>query len=156
MATWNEIKDFRLTVCDPIIANDIISVANIAALPVVPQHQAVYYVADTGSYVYTDLTTGATSADYSPADLYLTDSRITTWIDAYGATGAVKYGIKAILAKILSQMLIVRDTAGAESTEYQGLKDIYDVYKGMIDDNDTKKTSRWGSSKTPEIGGGNL
>lgn len=156
MATWNEIKEFRLTVNDPVIATDILSVASSAALPAAPAHQTVYYTADTGLYLYTDLTSGATATDYSPVDLYLTDARITSWIDTYGAVGAVKYGIKAILAKIASQMLIVRDTSGAESTQYQSLKDIYDVYKSMIDDNDTKKISRWGSSATPEIGGGNL
>lgn len=156
MATFSEIKEFRLTVCDPIIANDILSVATVSALPAIPVHQAVYYVVDTASYVYTDKTSGAVSSDYNPADLYLTDARITSWVDTYGVTGSIKYGLKAIMQKIVAQMLLVKDTSGAESTEYQTLKNIHDVYESMINDSDTKKISRWGGSVTPEIGGGNL
>lgn len=156
MATFNEIKEFRLEISDPAIATNIIAVANSAALPASPAHQTVYYNQDTETYLYTDKTSGATATDYHPVDLYLTDARISSWIDSYGVAGAIPYGIKAILRKIVSQMNIVRDTSGAESTEYQSLRNIYYVYKSIASDTETTNTGRWGSTVTPEIGGGNL
>jgi len=163
MATFTEIKEFRLDIADPANCINIISIANTTALPAIPAQQTVYYLADTGNYVKTDLESGAVAADYYFVDLNLSDTRIATWIDEYDSELAIKYGLKAIIKKLGSQLPIVKNDSGRESIEYQRISDMYKYYKGLLADvsEDIKVTSlnstgRFGQMIQPEIAGGNI
>ena len=163
MASFTDIKEFRLTIQDPPGAVDILQVATSASLPAAPLKDTVYNIVDSGMYVQCDLFSGATADDYYQCDLLLSDSRIGTWIDAYGVTGAIPYGIKAIIAKLGSDMRLKKTQAGAESIEYTSLSELYSYYKKMLDDaiadadaSDGINTGTFVATKNPEVAGGLL
>lgn len=160
MATQAQIFSVRLDISDPPDFIKITSVATSGDLPAAPTPQTCYYVVDLGVYVSTSLTAGATSADYSTVDLYLSDARISSLIDLYGVDSAVYKSFSLIASKIGSQLRVVRNTSGADSTEYISLLELYKYYKSIIADfkNEAGASAcgRWGRSSQPEIGGGNL
>jgi len=160
MATQAQIFSVRLDISDPPDFIKITIVASTAALPAAPTPQTCYYVNNIGVYVSTDKTSGAVAADYKPVDLYLSDARIGSLIDLYGVSKTVYKALSLIAAKIGSQLRVVRNTAGADSTEYIKLLDLYNYYKAIIsdfkDESDEKTSGRWGRTTQPEIGGGNL
>lgn len=163
MASALQTKTLRLEITDPYGAIDIDYVATLADLPADPAPQTVYLVAADGAYYRTDKTTGALQTDYSRIELQLSDARVGKFIDLYGEALAVGVAFRAVLKRLGAQIPIVRQTAGAESVEFQSLMDLYRYYKALADDADTQanvdtggNAGRWTRTRNPIIGGGNL
>lgn len=163
MATFTQIVNLRLEICDPIRAINIVEVASKANLPLTPLPQTTYKVTTDGAYYRTDVETNAVIADYERVELQLSDSRLGNMIDLYGEAGAVRVALLAIVKRIVTQFPIVRSQSGAESTQYQDLLDLYKFYKSLADDAKEQEAidsgtnaGRWFRMKTPRIGGGNL
>lgn len=150
MATFEQIKQVRLTVDDP---SGFLDILESSTYPLNPAYRTAYLI--SGRYVYTNETSGASEDDYTPASYRLSDAQIGAWIDS--GKDAVQEAYKAIIARIGNEMLIVRSQTGAESTQFVTLKDLYDYYKSMIIDNQgSGHSGRWAGSTAPEIAGGNL
>ncbi len=163
MATTTLIRDLRIDVSDPPDILNIISVANAAALPEVPKSQTVYYITDSGTYVQTEKLSGASSTDYKNVELFLSDNKIGSLIDAHGYDKALYKAVKLISSKLGSKLLIVKNKNGAESVEYLKLLDIYKYYKGIVDDfkedekdNTDNNTGKIGRTTYTQVAGGNL
>jgi len=152
MATFEQIKALRLTVDDPA---GFLNLLESVTYPATPAHRTAYLIA--GRYVYTTKTTGAVEADYTVAEYRLSDARITEWIDS--GADAVQSAYRAILTKLGNEMTVVRNQAGAESTQFTALKDLYDYYRGLIADESAVSGSsagKWARSTAPEVAGGNV
>jgi hypothetical protein len=163
MATTEEIFEVRLRISDPAGFIDFEEVATTGNLPATPASQTAYLVTADGNYYSTEKTTGATPADYSIEELLISDSRISNWIDLDDTDFATCQALKNITAQLGRSLQIKRNEAGADSTEYQTLKDTYEYYKGLLalcneekQSNDNNNSGRYSGSKQPEIGGGNL
>ena len=163
MVTFEEIKAVRLSINDPIGFIDILSVANMAALPAAPAPQTVYYLEDSYKYVSTEKESGATSADYSVVELQLSDSMITALITNIGVDKAPCRSFELISRKLGGQLRIVKTTNGAESDEFTRLAELYNYYKSLSDDckkqykeDNNLNSGIFGTSLQPAIGGGNL
>jgi len=161
MATFSQIKEVRIRVDDPAGFQDIIEVANSAALPAAPSPYTAYKLADTGAYVATDLESGATASDYERQPLRVSDSRIDNWIDTYSIDKAECKALDAIATRLGSEVRLRRVQAGSESTEFTALKDLYNYYKELSDEckeryrkSKGNSTGRYGYSDQPEIAGG--
>jgi hypothetical protein len=163
MATWTQIINLRLEICDPYGVIDIIEVVTKSALPASPKSQTAYKVTADGAYYRCDVEADAVETDYNRIELQLSDSRLEDIIDKYGAAKAISIALKGILKRIGLQFPVVRSANGAESTQYQSLIDLYNFYKGLaadadeqvkIDSNNT--SGRFGRMKQPKIAGGNL
>lgn len=158
MATSSQIFDVRLRISDP---PGFIAFSEVSSLPATPSNQTAYLYND--NYYSTDVTEFASADDYSIEDLLVSDARIENWIDLNGVDSAVCYSLKSMIAQIGRSLQIKKNSTGADSTEYQTLKDTYDYYKGLLalcseekQSNAGNSSGRWGSSVQPEIGGGNL
>lgn len=163
MATTSQIQNLRIDVSDPPDIIYITIVADSVNLPVKPTPQTVYYVQSLGVYVQADKIDGCIPEDYEPVELFLSDSRINSLINNYGVDKAKYKAVILIASKLASKLQIIRNTAGADSTEYIKLLDLYNYYKNVADDfkQDEKNKSgndsgRWFTSSQPEIAGGNL
>ena len=161
--SFAETRELRLSINDPQNINEIIEVATVGDLPAAPSPQTAYYVTATGLYYETEKTSGATSADYSPMDLFYSDVIYQKLIDTLGAAKAVCRAFHLIARKLYSQLGIVRSTVGTEVTEYQRLRDVYYYYKDLADDckadqaaDAGSNTGRYGQMTQPEIAGGLL
>jgi len=156
MATFNQIKAVRLIINDPPEYIDIIQVDNLAALPVAPALQTAYNLADTGSYMYHDGTNYVTIGD-----LQISDTRIGGWIDSFSESGSVVRCFQAIIAKLGARLQMVKNSDGAESTEYTSIDKLLAYYRQVSSDylnivaSEVKKnTGRWGKAQAIEISGG--
>jgi len=163
MATFAQIVNLRLEICDPYGVINLLEIATKPDLPVTPQSQTAYKVTTDGAYYKTDIESGAVESDYSRIELQLSDSRLGDMIDMHGAAKAVRVALLAIVKRLGTQFPIVRSQSGAESTEYQKLSDLYKFYKALADDAKEQEAEdsgtnagRWYAMKTPTIGGGNL
>lgn len=163
MASFDDIKEFRLQISDPAGVIDLKEVADVASLPATPTKDTAYKITTTGNYVLCDLLSGASSDDYYACDLLLSDTRISDWIDSYGVLAAIPYGLKAIIRKLGNDLRLKRTGAGAESIEYTSLAELYKYYKAMLDDaiDDAQETTgintgTFVSTKIPEIAGGEI
>jgi len=163
MATEVQIFDLRLKIADPAGFIAFISVANAAALPATPASQTAYKQLDTGEYKSTTLTTGATSTDYTVEELRISDTKIGNLIDTYGEDSAVCRAIKNIIAQLGNEMMIKKNDAGADSTEYTSLKDMLDFYKNLLSicsetasSDAGTNTGRYFTTNIPDVAGGNL
>ena len=163
MATTLQIFEVRLRISDPAGFISFIEVADTASLPTDPASQTAYLVTADGNYYSTEKTIGATPADYSIEELKVSDVRISAWIDAADVDTATCMALKAIISQIGQSMQIKRNDAGADSTEYQSLKDTYEYYKGLLllcseekQSNNNNNSGRYSGTVQPEIGGGNL
>ena len=157
------IFDVRLRISDPAGFIAFIEVATTGDLPAAPANQTAYLVTADGNYYATDKLTGAIASDYEIQELYVSDDRIQNWIDLVSEDYATCQAIKAIMPQLGKQMMLVRMGTGAESTQYQTLKDTYDYYKNLLAlCNEEKKTNsgnttgRMGAMKAPEIAGGEV
>jgi hypothetical protein len=156
MATFAQIKSIRLILNDPSGFIDIVSVANTAALPVSPVPQTAYFVVDIATYKMHNGT-----AYVSLTDMQVSDGRIGEWLDAFGEYGAVVRGYNTIIQRLGQQLQMVKNSDGAESTEYTGIDKMLAYYRSVLADY-TKiassevqmETGRWGKLKAPEIAGG--
>jgi hypothetical protein len=156
MATFTQIKSIRLILNDPANFIDLVSVANTAALPGTPAPQTAYFVADISTYKMHNGT-----AYVSINDLQVSDGRISEWFDAYGERGAVMRGYAAIIQRLGQQLQMVKNSDGAESTEYTSIDKMLAYYRQVSADYDkivasetNKDTGRWGKLAAPEIAGG--
>jgi len=163
MATTTEIRNLRIDVSDPPDIISILSVATESALPTDPKPQTAYYIIDKEVYVTTEKTTGAISTDYANAELFLSDAKIESLIDANGYDKALYKAVKLIASKLGSKLLIVKNDNGAESVEYLKLLDLYKYYKGIVKDfkeDEKDKTNnnsgKIGQTSYTQIAGGNL
>lgn len=159
MATTSQIHALRIDITDPAEIIQIISVATSLALPTEPKPQAAYYIIASALYVYTEKTSGASSADYSNLDLFLSDAKLNSLLNTFGHDIAIYKALKLISSKLWSRLLTVKNTDGATATEYIRLKDLYDYYKALISDfkDDTSAgTGGYYKTKTQVIAGGNL
>lgn len=163
MATFEQIKEVRLRINDPEGYQDFLEVADAASLPADPATYTAYKVLSSGAYVATDLESGATAADYQTLPLRVSDARLSSWIDLYGVDIAECKALQAIVSRIGSELNIKRLDGGAETTEYQSLKDLYGYYRDMWNDckdrvkeNTGNSTGRYGTSSQPQIAGGNI
>jgi hypothetical protein len=162
MATRTQIIDLRLQIADPPDVIRIYEVADTASLPEDPVPQTAYYVQATGLYYQTEKTTGAVSSDYVFIKLQLPDVTLASLIDSLG-DGAKRRALIRIAGRLASQLPIVKNTAGAESTEFLRLLDLYKYYKSLAADaaeeaaeEDGTSTGRILRIRRPRIAGGNL
>jgi len=163
MATQQEIFNVRIKIDDPQGFSSFVSVASLGSLPSSPAPGACYFLADSSRYVVTDVEDLADSSDYEVVVPRVSDDSINAFIDAGGADYAQCQSIRLIMSRLAGELGIVRSNAGDESTEYTSLKAMYDFYKAMLADCESQKdkasnlrVGRYGSSKRPEIAGGNL
>ena len=163
MAANDEIFEVRLRINDPPGFIDFEAVANSAALPSSPSPQTAYKLEDTGAYVSTDKTSGATESDYEIETLRISDVRISGWIDAGGIDYATCKALSNIIQQLGAELRIKKSNAGAEDLEWNSLKDTYEYYKGLYEQckdntqsNNNNSTGKWGGSKQPETAGGNI
>ena len=163
MATQTQIFDLRLKIADPPGFINFDSVADSASLPSTPASQTAYKQIDTGEYKSTEKTAGATATDYSVEELRISDTKLGTLIDTYGEDSAACRAIKIIIAQLGNEMMIKKNDAGADSTEYTSLKDMLDFYKNLLSicsetaSSDAGTNSgRYFTTKIPDVAGGNL
>jgi hypothetical protein len=156
MATFSEVKAVRLTINDPAEFIDIIQVANLAALPVSPAPQVAYNLLDTGAYMMHN------GSAYVPiTDLQVADSRIGEWVDGFQQQGAVIRSFAAIITKLGARLQMVKNSDGAESTEYTSIDKMLAFYRQISADysaiasgEEKRSTGRWGKGQAIEIAGG--
>ena len=156
MATFEQIKEVRLTISDPAGFIDFVEVANFAALPGSAVAQTAYKAADTGTYYWYN----PDSAVYEALKLRVSDDRISGWVDSFGVDGAVLKSIQAIVSSLPAEMMIVKNTDGAESTEFLQLLDLQKFYQNWLKDlTPVASSSSAGvylKTKKPCIAGGNV
>lgn len=154
MATFDQIKEVRLTISDPPGFIDLLEVATSGSLPVSPIAQTAYMTTDTGTYY--DKSSGAWVA----VELLVSDSAISGWIDTFGVDGAVRKAYERIIGTLPSRMQMVKNADGAESTEYQKLLDMLKFYRQRLEDLTPAEvavnTGRWGKSRSVCVAGGNV
>lgn len=160
MATFEEIKEVRLRIDDPV---GFINIEEVAALQAVSSPQTAYKLTTDSNYYSTDKLTGAVPADYEILELLVSDTRISLWIDEGDIDSATCRALKQIINKLGKELQLVRITAGADTTQYTALKDTYEYYKGILADckdvkrtNDNNSTGRIGCMIVPEVAGGEI
>lgn len=131
----DDIFDIRIETADP----DVIAIEAVVSLPLVYAPQTAYFF---GGQYYID---GAV------AELELSDATYTA-ILAKGADGAASRAYALRARRLAGRLLIVRNTNGADSTEYIRLKDLYEYYLQASQDAKPVKTGAYGQSKQPTIG----
>lgn len=127
MATWADLKELRLKICDPQNVIDLVSVANISARPTAPAAQTAYLVQDLGVYQIYD----AGLADWIRVDLELSDSRLGALIDAFGMDRAAAEAIDLIIVSIGKKLWIARSQSGSEGIDFVNLTTAYNFYKSL-------------------------
>lgn len=157
MATFLDIKAVRLKINDPSGFIDLVSVATALDLPATPAYQTAYKVVSTGAYV------SHNGNIYVAVDLFVSDTRISDWIDTYGYTRAVSKSYQAIIDGLGARMMISQAQDGAESTTFTSLDKMYSYYKNILADWDSENavdasnsTGRVFACVKPEVSGGNL
>lgn len=147
MATFAQIKEIRLLISDP---PDVVDIKESAVVSTTKQ------IAYLVSGVYRD-------EDNNILEIQVNDTRLGSWYDSYGTSGAVVRALKQILRRLGSQLPLVRSDSGAESVQYTSLKEKYAYYKALLDDavddyeeENTNSTGIWMGSASQEIAGGNL
>jgi hypothetical protein len=160
---FTDIKPIRLSIDDPSGVIDLLEVDVLGDLPTDPLPQVAYRVASTGIYFRPTVYTGATVEDYEMIELLISDSTLNTLNEQLGQAKAVCRAFGLIARKLGAESRIVRNTTGAESTEYAKVMELYSYYKALADDcaaqnaSDTGvSTGRYGSMKQPDIAGGVL
>jgi|WetSurMetagenome_2_1015567.scaffolds.fasta_scaffold735448_2 hypothetical protein len=129
MATWADLKETRLKICDPQDVIDLSSVANEGARPPLPAAQTAYLILDKAEYqIYS---TGL--AAWARVDLEISDSRLSALIDAYGVKLAAAKAIGLILVAMGKRLTIARTQSGADSIDFVNLTTAYNFYKALSD-----------------------
>ena len=127
MATWADLKELRLTICDPSGVIGIEQVADEDALPASPIKQTAYQKIDSGEYVLWD----EELEDWESLELEISDVRLEGLIDLYGVKRAASKAVSLVLVSVGKRLGIARSAAGAESVQYQTLSDLYSFYKAL-------------------------
>jgi hypothetical protein len=158
VASWADLKELRLRISDPSGVIAIETVATAAARLVVPApaKQTAYQQADDDTYWVYDFDLLA----WSQVELEIADIRIENIIDLYGLDAAAPKCLRLIMSSIGKRMGIVRSGSGAESIQYQTLKDTYDFYKAIVESMEEEvaqdtgaSTGRYMRFHHPRIGG---
>jgi hypothetical protein len=158
VASWDDLKELRLRICDPSGVIALVSVADAATRIAVtsPARQTAYLQADTGEYWTYDLEL----TTWERVDLELADERLNNLIDLYAVGAAAPKAVRLIMASLGKRMGIVRSQGGAETIQYQTLKDTYDYYKALagdmeeeVDQDSGASTGRYMRMSRPRIGG---
>lgn len=157
MATFVQIKEVRLSINDPVGPSErIVDFLEVATLPSVGSAvtQTGYKLTTNGTYnIVVD---GA----FTVIPVQASDSRISGWIDAFGVDGAIRKSIQAIIQGLAAQLQLVRNSDGAESSEFIKLNDLHRFYRDMLADMTPQESSVSSGmlmkTKTPCIAGGNL
>lgn len=157
-ATWTEIKDLRLRICDPSGVISIVAVANAAALPASPLRQTAYMLQDTGDYQIYDVDL----ATWESVNLEIADAVLDNLITLYGAAKAAPRALKAIAASVGRKLVgIARASMGAESVDFINLSTLYGFYKDLAASmeeeakvDEGNNVGRYRRIRSPRIGGG--
>lgn len=161
MATNAQIFEVRTLIRDPIDGfNSIVGVANVAALPVAPVAQTLYFVADIKEYqLYED---GA----WVRQDIVISNDRIGTLYDLYTDVNKVAAKLVNDLIVYYGQLaaLAYKSTSnGSERFDKQTLSDILAFYKSLRDsfkeesaETTGSSTGFYASTKKPNVGGMDL
>jgi hypothetical protein len=154
MATFTDIKEVRLQINDPPGFIDFVQVADEGSRPLTPAAQTAYCIVNEVKYqafidgVWTDLM------------LRVSDSRISGWIDDVGVKGAIGRGYQAIIQKLGDELRIVRNSDGAEATEFVEIEKLLDYYRTIAKDSAAEpplnNAGRYFATKKPCIAGGNV
>lgn len=153
MATFAQIKEVRLQIDDPSGFIDILSVDTLPGVGSALAQRCYYlttdsqyYTAETGAWTVTHLRVG--------------DGRIGEWVDAYGVSKAIRSARLSIIQKLGNEMTLVKNSDGAESSEFVKLLDLYKYHKSlMVDEAEAPPSSssgRYLKTARPCISGGNL
>lgn len=145
-----EVIQLRLNIADP---HGYINIISATELPDDPSPQTAYrlgednYVDSAGEHI----------------ELYLSDSRLWSWIDTYGIGDSECIAYKAIAARLGGTMRVKRLSAGTETTEWQSISELYTYYKKLSDDCSERNrkdvlniSGRFGASAGIEIAGGDV
>jgi hypothetical protein len=157
VATFLQLTEVRLSINDPVGgAERIVDFLEVATLPAVGSAVAQTSYKLTTNGTYNLVVDGA----FTVIPVQVSDSRIGGWIDAFGIDGAIRKSIQAIISGLASQLQLVRNSDGAEESEWIRLNDLHKFYRQLLADLPTQETvSSTGlfmATKTPEIAGGNL
>ena len=143
------ILDIRLRIDDPSGYPDMVSVDS---LPSEADEQTAYRLTTNGHYL---------DSEGNRIQLLLSDARIDALITQYGLDKAECRCYEELRHLFGSKLRITKLTAGADSTEFIKLKELYDYYKRLEEDckdrikADTGNNSGiFGLSKQPTIAGG--
>lgn len=167
MAEQDDIFEVRLRIKDPEGFIAFIAVDLLSELPISPEKpasQTAYKVAEDGNYYEANKDAPTVVSDYSVLDLYLSDARIGAWIDSDGIDSATCKALDSIITGITFEMRSIKsNSAGADSTEYQNLKDVLESYKFLRDmctenkqSNDNNNSGRYFKTERPTVAGGNI
>jgi len=157
MATFAQIKEVRLSINDPVGgAERIVDFLEVATLPAVGSAVAQTGYKLTTNGTYNVVVDGA----FTVIPVQVSDSRIGGWIDTFGIDGAIRKSVQAIISGLASQLQLVRNSDGAESSEFIKLNDLHTFYRNMLADLPTESTvtptGMFMRTVTPVIAGGNL
>jgi hypothetical protein len=132
MATFAEIKRTRISLADPSGFINIVQVATTANLPATPGQQTLYNIINTGAYMATIKTSGATISDYKIKNLYLSDTVISEYITLHHTVeGSLPYLILLIISQLADKKLLKSTGTGAESKTYTGLLELITFYEKL-------------------------
>jgi hypothetical protein len=158
VAAWADLKELRLRICDPSGVIDLVSVADAAARAAVtsPAKQTAYQQADGDTYWIYD----SELAAWEQVTLELADARLENLIDLYGVDATAPKAVRLIMASLGKKMGIARSQGGAETIDYQTLRDTYQFYKDLaatMEEETAKEegtsTGRYVRMRHPHIGG---
>lgn len=157
MATFADIKEVRLSINDPVGgAERIVDFLEATTLPALGSAVAQTGYKLTTNGTYNLVVDGA----FAVIPVQVSDSRISGWIDAFGVDGAIRKSIQAIIQGLASQLQLVSNSDGAESSEWIRLNDLHLFYRNMLADmtpqESSTSTGLFMTTKTPTISGGYL
>ena len=156
MATFADITEVRLSINDPVSGARIVDMVQVADVPDLGDMapQTAYKATSDGQYY------ASVDGVFTALSVQVSDTRIGGWIDAFGIDGAIRKSIQAIIAGLASQLQLVKNSDGAESSEFIKLNDLHTFYRNMLADLPTETTvtptGLFMRTKTPCIAGGNL
>ncbi len=145
MATFDQIKEIRLTINDP---EGIIEILEASTPPTTWLAQTAYLI-DDQYWVETEL-----------VDIEISDARISAKYDSVGESSTIYWCIQQILVRLGKRMELVKTGGGAESTEWQTLDGLLNFYNDLLamykPDTQTIKTGIYLTSSRPEVAGGDI
>ena len=123
----DDLVNTRIKLSDPAGVIAFAEVATYADLPTSPSSQTAYLVTATGVYYSYDSGT----ATWEQLDLLISDTVLTTMLASYSVNNTVRRSINIILAGLYSKRQVTRIDSGAESTQYQALSDLINLYTAL-------------------------
>ncbi len=160
MASITDLKELRLRICDPSGVISITEVADKTAREGLTAwaKQTAYLQLDDRTYWIRDFDAAVW---VQVEDLEISDARLENLIDLYGVARAAPRAVRMIMAALGKRMGIARSSSGAESLDYQTLKDTYEFYRTLAETMDGEAEKSEGTSSgrylrmhPPCIGGG--